>query len=326
MNNFFISKNFKHLVNKKISVLLASRSDIETVESNVLNIFELASTPDNIEMLIRVDDDDLTICDLVNGEVFNRYNTKLYVGVGHGYLGVNKYYNELISMSTGDILFHWGNDVTIITDKWDEKLYPHIGSIKCLQNLYHIDGPSGRKVYPTYFHSCVITRTLYDILRTYSPCSLSDSYYQYLSEIVGIWEMSGIKWLCDGSPHNEKGWDNWEVFASEDNMIKIRQDARSVMEYMDSNGLKRSRLPCFHVSCDPTPKIEIRGGDIGRSYIVEFVDKIKGVVVDSSTIETYNWRICYIEDCVLLSVRVRDLDKNIIFEYDFDEQGSFGEK
>jgi len=319
MNKFFISSNFNHLSNKKVSLMAVTRCSFEKIEKTISNIFETCNNTDNVEMLIRVDEDDPTIDQILNSEIFHKYNTKLYAGVRHGYSGMNEYYNELIAMSTGDLLFHWGSDVSILTHGWDDILSKYIGRVVVLQNMLHYNTSIGFRAAPDINFSPVVPRLLYDLFNFYSPCVLSDCFYDYIGEIVGIKELSGIDVMVLNDEINEKGMAAWGVFSSQENMSIVTSCAEKVIDYLDNNNIDRRQIPYFVIGFNPSPKLEIRGGLFSKDYTVEFIHNDN--VFFNISISTYHWVNCSVEDYTPWLVRVSDGNGDIIFEHNFNLSG-----
>jgi len=312
MNNFFISDSYNHFSHKKVSIMAVVRSSIDDIVKMIENVFSTCNDPSNIEMLIRMDDDDEDVILLSINKIFHKYNIKLYVGFRHGYIGMHKYCNELISMAIGDIIFHWGDDGDILTNGWEDILAQHIGGVAVLQNMVHFHTDSGIQAVRKNNFSPVVPRSLYDILGTYSPCALSDSYYDYIGEISGIKIMSGLDVLIHRGEMNKCGVEAWGHFASKENMEKIEEDAQKIIKYLDKKNICRRLIPYFEISSDPSPKVEVRGGPRNHRYVVKFFNKENGEVVFSKTIPRYNWVSCNNGKFV----RVID-NGNIIFEHSF---------
>lgn len=322
MNKFFISNSYNHFSHKRISVMAVVRGNIDCTIEMVKNVFETSSKPENIELLIRMDDDDESVKILLEDDIFDKYNTKLYVGFRHGYININKYYNELVTMTTGDILFHWGNDGIILTEGWDNIFSSYIGKIVILHNTVHYDHDIiGIKAYPLLCFSPVITRGIYDILQTYSPCALSDSYYDYVAEIAGIKKASGVDILLKNDGSNKRGMEAWGNFSSEKNMIIVKEDAQKIISFLEENCIPRRTIPYFVISFNPNPKLEIKGGPEEEKYFVKFINKKNGNTVFSENLRQHTWAICFFQDYVDWKVEVFNRNKEKIFYYNFNLKG-----
>ncbi len=314
MSNFFLSDNYNHSSRKKVSVMAVVRSSVDNITRMIANVFHTCLNPDNVEMLLRMDDDDPDFILLSKSEIFNKYNIKLYVGFRYGYMGMNKYFNELVFKTVGDIIFHWGDDMDILINGWDNMLFQHIGEVAVLQNMMHDNTDNGVEAFPKKKFSPIITRLLFDIIGHYSPCVLSDVYYEYIGEIVGIMKMSKIDVFSDLNGFNEHHARAWDDFMSKDNMEQIEKDAQKVIDYMDSKSMPRRKIPYFVVDSEPSPRLEIRGGPRYRKYLVEFINTEEGKVIFSKSFPRYNWASCA-EGKV---VRVTDESGVVIFEHSFD--------
>jgi hypothetical protein len=143
-----------------ISILLPARGRPESFARAVRPLFRLASDPDRVEVLARVDDDDPTDYESKPSE-FGRY--LVVRGPRLGYRRVFEHFNELAALSRGDWLLNWNDDAEMLTSGWDalmRQATPH--SIQFLRRdiLQHADTTfplTGRSVYEAMGHIALQT-------------------------------------------------------------------------------------------------------------------------------------------------------------------------
>jgi len=321
MNKFFLSDNYNYLSHKKISVMAAVRSNLGAIENMIENIFQTSLNPDNIEVLVRMDDDDPDGISLSQSSIFHKYNVKLYIGFRHGYTAMHKYYNELAPVSVGDIMFFWGDDISMITSGWDVVLHKHIGEIEILQNMIYYNSDDGLIEASNHYYSPVITRPLFDIIGSFAPGIVADSYYLLIGEMVGIMSRVDVGVLMMAEEHNDDELVAWGEFNSEENQKKITEDVMRISGYLDNNGIPRRKYPYFLIGFHPTPKIELRGGPSAVKYFIEFIDKRTNGVVFSISLPNYNWASCPVRDMVPWLIRVTSENGEVLLEYNFDLSG-----
>jgi len=156
-----------------ISVLIPTRGRIKEVLKVVANLYGTATNKQNIEILLRIDDDDeestmavRNMPDYVDVFVGPRYR---------GYLDMHKYVNELCEQAQGDLYLLWNDDVYMKDDGWDVKYGEALEgkNIACLQIATGTQFPA-------------ITPKLYDLLGHFSTHCANDSYIEYVCKDTGI--------------------------------------------------------------------------------------------------------------------------------------------
>lgn len=96
-----------------ISILLPSRQRPENVRRMVKSALKTAKNPDDIEIIVRLDEDDPTAKELMNNPP---KNAQLFTGPR---VVLSEMWNECYERSNGDILMHAGDDIVFRTDGWD---------------------------------------------------------------------------------------------------------------------------------------------------------------------------------------------------------------
>lgn len=110
-----------------ISMLLPARGRTANLYASVDSVYSLASHPENVEVLVRMDDDDKCLQDeqVVLADIakhVGRDLVRVEVGPRLGYARMHEYYNDLAARARGDWLFIWNDDIEMLTEGWDEKI------------------------------------------------------------------------------------------------------------------------------------------------------------------------------------------------------------
>jgi len=104
----------------KFSVLLPTRGRKELLLKSIQSLLEQADTPDQIEVLLGMDNDDTDSVEYVKSVILPRYsNIKLYMFPSYGYGKLNIYANSLAALSVGNWIMLWNDDAFIRTPHWD---------------------------------------------------------------------------------------------------------------------------------------------------------------------------------------------------------------
>ena len=103
-----------------ISVLLPTRGRPGPCRRSVLALRHLASRPQDIELLIRHDEDDPPPPFSHEADEAGAFAAfRILSGPRHGYAGMHRYYNELAAEARGDWLLIWNDDTDMLTPGWD---------------------------------------------------------------------------------------------------------------------------------------------------------------------------------------------------------------
>lgn len=172
-----------------VSVLICSRGRPQHLPLAIRSLLEKAYNPHQVEILVKVDDDDqetLQAVDRISKEV----PIKAAVSPrGRGYADIHHFTNLLASHATGDWLFIFNDDARMKTSGWDLCLERFVGP-----SLWHYS-PEDVLV----LTSCVngqadsnefifVRRSLFSILGHLSLCPYMDSWLysvtQYIQALV----------------------------------------------------------------------------------------------------------------------------------------------
>lgn len=169
-------------MNKKlISVILPSRGRVELLIETVNSIINKCDDVNNIEILIKVDDDDIeTINKLKTYEKFDLI-TMVISSRRKGYASLNEFYNELYEKSSGEFIFCANDDMTIQTDKWDTLVKPYSGEFVCLHH-----NPAHPHNDTWYFP--IISKKILDIIGHVSKSVFYDGYLYFMLEGLNLFK------------------------------------------------------------------------------------------------------------------------------------------
>jgi len=169
-------------MNKKlISVILPSRGRVELLIETVNSIINKCDDVNNIEILIKVDDDDIeTINKLKTYEKFDLI-TMVISSRRKGYASLNEFYNELYEKSSGEFIFCANDDMTIQTDKWDTLVKPYSGKFVCLHH-----NPAHPHNDTWYFP--IISKKILDIIGHVSKSVFYDGYLYFMLKGLNLFK------------------------------------------------------------------------------------------------------------------------------------------
>lgn len=121
----------------KFSLILNSRKRPQLLFNFIKSIFENAKNKDSVEILVRIDNDDIESLRLAEYK-FN-FNVSFFSGDRPSNL--HSSINELVSISTGENIFVCNDDIEIITKNWDSLALAKIENYKkensITDNIYY---------------------------------------------------------------------------------------------------------------------------------------------------------------------------------------------
>jgi len=163
----------------KISVILPTRGRINALITAIHSMLDNFSNENDIEILLRFDDDDLDTVESVKKQI-NDQRVKFHIGYKHGYAKAYHYVNELAAKSTGEWIMFMSDDSIMKTKNWDKEIEKYNGRMVFLdtikQNMQYPIIP--RKVFEILGHISLSTHCdtwIYDIgkmLKIITPTSI----------------------------------------------------------------------------------------------------------------------------------------------------------
>lgn len=106
-----------------ISILCPTRKRVQSVERLIISALETASSPELIEFVFYVDEDDLETRDFLKDK--NNINT-----IGGERIVLSQMWNECSKVASSDIMMHCGDDIIFKTKDWDLKVIDAFNSFE----------------------------------------------------------------------------------------------------------------------------------------------------------------------------------------------------
>lgn len=163
-------------MNKICSVLIPSRKRYEYLYASVEKLINTASNPENIEILIRIDNDDKDTISKI--ATFPKdWNIMWVVGNRYdGYKDLHIMFDELCRLSTGEFYWLWNDDVIVKSDGWDDVLREFINKL-CVIRTMHRTWTDGYEV-------PIVSKMIYNITGHFSLFTYNDDYIHHLIEEI----------------------------------------------------------------------------------------------------------------------------------------------
>lgn len=124
----------------KISVMIPTRLRPYYLVDSIKSLLDSFSQDNQIEILVRFDDDDLDSLEKVKQRIDDN-RIKYFIGPRLGLNGMHIYLNELISKSDGDWLMAISDNILMQTKNWDKEIEKYNGKIVFIIlsfGIYHI--------------------------------------------------------------------------------------------------------------------------------------------------------------------------------------------
>lgn len=158
-----------------ISALIPTRSRPELLARAVSSLLDTASSPANVEIMLRFDTDDETATESI--ERCEAPNLTAIIGEPLGYMGYATYSNELAEVATGDWLMVFNDDALMQTPSWDSVIESRGSDLKNLS----LDNNHGRQ------YACFpcVPRQWYGVCGHLALDVRLDSWLQEVAQIAG---------------------------------------------------------------------------------------------------------------------------------------------
>lgn len=180
----------------KVSVIGTMRGRPEASMRGIDSLINQAADIDNVEFIFRFDDDDIDTLNIVKEHYVGMdLDIKFLEGVRHGYLHLNKYWDELGVESTGEYIMHWCDDWEMSPNNksnWDSVIREFEGQFYILDFPEHVvPNPAQNRT------SCLIfPRKLFELMgNRLSPNLIQDRWFNKLYTINDVWV------VCDDVKH-----------------------------------------------------------------------------------------------------------------------------
>jgi hypothetical protein len=193
---------------KTCSVILPTRGRPQGVLALIRSLNETTSDLERLEMIVKVDNDDATAA--AGDEAWHR-EAKFRLTVFsderlHGYCSLNVFVNRMAKMAEGRWLWMLNDDVTVVTQGWDDILraipetrQARMGVLRCSYPY-----PPPRSDYNPNNIFPVVSRELTQLIGHYSLTMYNDSYIDTLGEQAGTILMHGLNHRTMELPPKEK--------------------------------------------------------------------------------------------------------------------------
>lgn len=183
-----------------VSVLLPSRGRPESLHATIHGLRDLATAPDQIEILVACDPDDTATFHAAWAADAHQV---LMTTQRYGYQRLHEYINRLAAHAEGAWMMLWNDDAVMLTSRWDKVIADQPLGLRVL----HPDHNQG----PVLNTFPIFTRELYELLGHVSTSPHCDSYLEAISRPTGIEHRVPIEIRHDR--YDLTGLHNDETFA-----------------------------------------------------------------------------------------------------------------
>ena len=210
-----------------ISILVPSRERPELLERSIASL-----GPGDLEVLVRVDDDDPRLGD------YRRLFPGAIVGPHHGYAALHHYYNELAARARGDWLVIWNDDSLMETANWIEIVRSFDGKLVVLNpDTNHDNWDIDMNVFP------IFPRRIVELIGHVSLNAHNDSWIEYVGRDAGIMVRVPIRVTHDRADLTGNNGDGVYArrdyqhpdFHSDAMAAERARDTRRILDWLERN-------------------------------------------------------------------------------------------
>jgi len=174
-----IQRNRKY-IKPHLSIILPTRKRVEMLNDTLYSIFSLANLENiNFEIIVKVDFDDLETLQYINNWG-NEYENLYFIASSRkgGYLNIIDFTEDMIDLSKGKYILIINDDLIFKTQDWNDIFEEKLNDFKIY--FPYVNG------YRESFWC--IPRELYDVLGHVAHHNQSDTYLNWLGQVLGILE------------------------------------------------------------------------------------------------------------------------------------------
>ncbi|MCK9273203.1 hypothetical protein M0P65_06685 [Candidatus Gracilibacteria bacterium] len=134
-----------------VSVLIPSRDRVDILKNSISSLLDNAKNSDRIEILVKFDFDDVQTITRFNSLTFRKQDKVLFGERFRGYKDHYLFLNDLAKLSTGEFLFTWNDDTTMMSKDWDEEISNYSSQFVVLKpqhNMSTLQWFNGNPIYP----------------------------------------------------------------------------------------------------------------------------------------------------------------------------------
>lgn len=168
-----------------ISIIVVTRNRVIDLRTFLDSVQETCSDLNNIEVLLRIDDDDIKTIQFI--KEYSKDNNLLIKNVigkrGKGYAEMDKMVKELCQISKGKIIYLLNDDAQFITNNWDTKILDTYENIYS-DNIYGIRTSHNQSENPENPLFPIITRDWYDVLDNFTSCLETDTALFFINKLI----------------------------------------------------------------------------------------------------------------------------------------------
>lgn len=231
-----------------IAVLIPTRGRTEQLGQCIFSLIDLSNDPSSLQLLIGFDRDDDIGLPYFQKEIQPKLDDSdvSYTVVTFdrmGYVGLNRYYNELAKHADADWLFAWSDDSYMETKNWDSEIVAHTGEFKLLKVHAHNEHPYS--IFPIW------PKEWYDLFGHCSRHQMGDAELSQMAYWLDIVEIINVtvthdrpdlsnkpadathkqRVLLEGNPANPLD------FHHTDMVSRRMEDQEIIARHMESRGL-----------------------------------------------------------------------------------------
>ena len=178
-----------------ISVLLPTRGRREVLKSSLESLISKATDPENVELLLGIDDDDEGAREYIEQEIapmLREYRVECRANIFKplGYENLHVYVNTLAGNASGDWLFFWNDDGIMVTDGWDDIIRSYTGQFKLLAPRDNHDGHP-YAIFP------IVPRDWYTLIDHLSQNAQNDAWLSHIAYMLDIFERIDVEFIHD---------------------------------------------------------------------------------------------------------------------------------
>ena len=178
-----------------ISVLLPTRGRREVLKSSLESLISKATDPENVELLLGIDDDDEGAREYIEQEIapmLREYRVECRANIFKplGYENLHVYVNTLASNASGDWLFFWNDDGIMVTDGWDDVIRSYTGQFKLLAPRDNHDGHP-YAIFP------IVPRDWFTLVDHLSQNAQNDAWLSHIAYMLDIFERIDVEFIHD---------------------------------------------------------------------------------------------------------------------------------
>jgi hypothetical protein len=181
--------------NSTISVLLPTRGRREVLKSSLESLISKATDPENVELLLGIDEDDEGAREYIEQEIapmLREYKVECRANIFKplGYENLHVYVNTLAGNASGEWLFFWNDDGIMVTDGWDDVIRSYTGQFKLLAPRDNHDGHP-YAIFP------IVPRDWYTLIDHLSQNAQNDAWLSHIAYMLDIFERIDVEFIHD---------------------------------------------------------------------------------------------------------------------------------